>query len=124
MAVNHFTVNYDKIIESKILSKKGIDSLTDILYNVGKTPISKLLLEIADPGAKCYEPRNAILFVNEKGTVTQYIELCFGCNRYFFSSKKIRSMKYCEQKFDLLKAFFSTRGIQYGTILPKRDDEN
>jgi hypothetical protein len=120
VAVNHFTVNYDKVIENRVLSKKGIDSLTDILYNIRKTPDGKLPLEIFGE-IKCYEPRNAILFINSQGVVTQYIELCFGCQKYFFSSKKIRPMEYCEQKYEMLKQLFLKQGIQYGTILPKRD---
>jgi hypothetical protein len=121
IAVNHFTVDDNKIIESRILSKDAIDSLTDILYNVGKTPVGKLPMEI-DGEIKCYEPRNAILFINSEGIVTQYIELCFGCQKYFFSSIKIKPMEYCEQKYEMLKQFFLKQGIQYGTILPKRGE--
>ena len=120
VAINHFIVNSDKIIEEKVLSKKGIDSLTDILYNIGKTPVGKLQAA-AVAEIKCYAPRNAILFINSEGVVTQYIKLCFGCQKYYFSSRKIRSMEYCEQKYDLLKALFLTQGIQYGTVLPKNE---
>jgi hypothetical protein len=123
IAVNHFTVDDDKIIESRILSKKGIDSLTDILYNVGKTPVGKLRVETFAE-LKCYSPRNAILFINKEGMVTQYIELCFECQKYYFSSRKIKSMEYCEQKYEMLKQFFLKQGIQYGTLLPNRNDEN
>lgn len=121
IAVNNFIVDNDKIIESRILAKKGIDSLTDILYNVGKTPVGKLPMEIYGE-IKCYAPRNAILFINSEGVVTQYIELCFGCQKYYFSSRKIKSMEYCEQKYEMLKQFFLKQGIQYGTILPKHDE--
>ncbi len=120
IAVNHFDVSYDKILESKTLSQKGLDSLTDIFYNVGYTPV-KASIYIADPGASCYNPRNAILFINASGDVTQYIEFCFECHRYYLSSSKIKNTEYCEQKYEMLKHFFLKQGIQYGTILPKSE---
>jgi hypothetical protein len=130
IAVDNFAVDYSKVIENKVLSSSGIDSLTDILYNVGFTPYSKIPhkkgeiyeLEIADPGAACYEPRNAILFINAEGKVTQYIEICFMCQRYYLSSSKIKYTVYCDRKYDLLKSYFLAQGIKYGTIFPKREE--
>ncbi|WP_426668779.1 hypothetical protein ACPPVU_21415 [Mucilaginibacter sp. McL0603] len=119
IAVNNFLIDYNKVRETKILSGAGIDSLTDLLYNVGFTPIKgKLPLGVA----MCYEPRNAILFMDGDGKVTQYIELCFTCHGYYLSSKKIKYTVYCEQKYDLLKSFFLMQGIKYGTILPEREE--
>ena len=121
IAVNNFVIDYSKVIESTTLSNAGIDSLTDILYNVGLTPVKGLRFEIADPGGKCYNPRNAILFIDGQGKVTQYIEFCFECHRYYLSSIKIKNTVYCEQKYDLLKNYFLEQGIRYGTVLPKSD---
>jgi hypothetical protein len=117
--VNNFSIDERKVIESRVLSKNGIDSLTNILYNVGRTPVKGVRITIADLGANCYEPRNAILFINDEGVITQYIELCFGCNKYYFSSSKIRMMETCEQKYDMLKAFFLKQGINYGPTKPQ-----
>ncbi|MGZ3820272.1 MAG: hypothetical protein ACXVB6_06750, partial [Mucilaginibacter sp.] len=97
-AINDFAVDYNKVHESKVLSNAGIDSLTDILYNVGFTPVKKIRhkkgaiyeIDVEDPGRMCYEPRNAILFMDADGKVTQYIELCFTCHRYYLSSRNIK----------------------------------
>lgn len=120
LSVNHFYVDNSLVKESKDLTAAGIDSLTDILYNVGYTPV-KLPFKLIDPGRNCYNPRNAILFLNAAGEVTHYIEYCFECERYFLSSSKIKNTEYCEQKFEMLKQFFLKQGIQYGTILPRGD---
>jgi|SRR5215217_6856753 len=114
IAPNHFLIDTTLLKESHLLSSAAIDSLTDILYNVGYTPI-KLPFKLADPGRNCYDPRNAILFLNAEGIVAQYIELCFECERYFLSSSKIKNTEYCEQKFEMLRQFFFERGIKYGT---------
>ena len=120
IALNHFSIDTTLVKESRQLTSAGIDSLTDILYNVGYTPI-KLPFKLVDPGHSCYNPRNAILFLNAAGEVTQYIQYCFECERYFLSSSQIKNTEYCEQKFEMLKQFFLKQGIQYGTIQPKSD---
>ena len=111
-----FVVDYRRIEEFRDLSKKAIDSLTDILYNIGYTPI-KCSIYISDEGTSCYEPRNAILFLDKHGKVIQYIELCFTCKRYFLSSAKIKNGIYCHQKFEMLKNYFLAQGINYGTSI-------
>lgn len=120
LSVNHFYADSSLVKESKELTAAGIDSLTDILYNVGYTPV-KLPFQLIDPGRNCYDPRNAILFLNATGQVTHYIEFCFGCQRYYLSSSKIKNTAYCEQKYEMLKQFFLKQGIQYGTTSPKDD---
>jgi len=121
IAPDNFKINNERIIESKVLSEIAIDSLTDIMYNVGFTPMKiKPKFTIADSGASCYNPRNAILFIDANGVLTHYIEFCWECGRYYLSSSKIKNTTYCEQKLDMLKTFFLTQGIKYGTILPKK----
>lgn len=130
VAINNFAIDTGKVKESKILSNDAIDSLTDILYNVGFKPSKRVPhkkgeiyeLEIADPGYACYNPRNAILFIDADGKITQYIEICLECHRYYLSSRKIKSTVNCKNKYELLKSFFLAQGIQYGTILPKREE--
>ncbi|RYU90113.1 hypothetical protein EWM62_11260 [Mucilaginibacter terrigena] len=117
LAPNKFSINYRKVKEEKTLSSAGIDSLTDILYNVGYTPIKNLNYQMTEQGL-CYNPRNAILFIDNNGNVTQYIELCFQCKGYYYSSSKTKSIEYCEQKYRLLSTFFTSEGINHGTIEP------
>ncbi|HTD41376.1 MAG TPA: hypothetical protein VK671_12195 [Mucilaginibacter sp.] len=131
VAVNNFSIDYSKVRESKILSSIGIDSLTDILYNVGFTPVKRPKykkgevheLWIDDSRSMCiFQPRNAILFIDSTGKVTQYISICFTCHQYYLSSRKIKYTVNCENKYELLKNYFLSQGIQYGTILPKREE--
>jgi len=109
IAVDNFEIDYNKVFNSKTLSAAGIDSLTDIMYNVGFTPVNgSYTVTVSE--RMCYNPRNAILFIDANGTVTQYIEFCFECHRYYLSSRKIKNAIYCEQKYDLLSNFFLLQG--------------
>jgi len=119
MAVSNFKLNAHRIIENKILSLSDIDSLTDIMYNVGF--VSQKAYNYSNIGYSCYNPRNAILFINSKGMLTQYIEFCFECKRLFKSSSKIIIGEFCDQKYEMLKQYFLSQGLQYGTVLPKYD---
>jgi hypothetical protein len=49
IAVNDFKIDYSKVIESKKLSDAGIDSLTDIMYNFGLTPVKRNLFRNSRP---------------------------------------------------------------------------
>lgn len=119
MAPNRYHVNYHRIIEKRELTPGGVDSLTDILFNVGF--LSKKTYDYPDPKCSCYSPENAILFMNNKGEVIQYVELCFNCEKYYCSSSKIMLGEFCTQKFGILKALFRNQGLKYGTErLPSR----
>jgi hypothetical protein len=112
---NEFVIDYSQVIEFQDLSKAAINSLTDILYNIGLTPIKCGGLETTDPEYSCYNPRNAIVFTNEKGKVIGYMAICFECHRHYFSSVKMKGMPYCARKYELLRKFFRSQGITYGT---------
>jgi hypothetical protein len=119
MAVNHFVINHHRIKEVKVLSPAAIDSLTDILYNTGFA--SQKVYNYPVTEYNCYEPRNAILFIDKNGRLTSYIEFCFECQRYYYSSSTTKSIDYCEQKYSILRSFFFRQGLNYGTIVPNQD---
>jgi hypothetical protein len=103
------TIQYSKIIEVKTLLLQQVDNLTDILYNYGyRGPTNTI------SASSCYIPRNAILFLDSKGNVIEFIEICFQCRGTRESSRKIDIGEMCEQKFDMLRAFFKKAGIEYG----------
>ena len=104
------TVCYSKLNEIITLNSAQIDTLTNILYNTGFRGNTFIVTEI-----KCYEPRNAILFIDSLVKTFAYIELCFGCDKYEVSSNKIYFGEVCKQKFDLLRHFFLSAGVYYGT---------
>jgi len=117
----YLPVANDTIIGSKLrsietLSESGIDSLTDVMYNMGY-PRNSTELRIANPGSKCiFNPRNAVLFTDENGRIKQYIAICFHCHQVFYSSKKFRGTEYCEQKFELIKQYFISQGLKVGVV--------
>lgn len=111
--VKNKIIDNKKVLEQIILTATQTDSLTSLLYNVGFTPV-----KTAHPfnvGANCYEPRNAILFLDAKGRAFEYLEICFGCQQTKRSSPLIKEGEYCSTKFDLLRKFFIMSGIKYGT---------
>jgi hypothetical protein len=110
-------LDHTRIKEKKILSALEVDKLTDVLYNFGYTSTKsyKNLLYPADDGYNCYNPRNAIVFLDEKGLIAEYIEICFECHRREESSEKMKTGEFCTEKYDLIRKYFYANGIKYGT---------
>jgi hypothetical protein len=102
-------VDLSLIKESAKLDSLQIDSLTDILYNIDY----KGTLFYYSEG--CFFPKNAILFFDTDGQVFAFIELSFQCSGFKVSSKKVTHLKFCNEKYDLLKSFFRKSGVLYGT---------
>lgn len=110
------TVLYSRLKEVKTLTLTQVDKLTDILYNHGFRGGTYTINEAA-----CYNPRNAILFLDSKGKVIELIEVCFECRKTSESSDRITLGEMCEQKLDMLFGLFKNVGIEYGItkgILP------
>ena len=85
--------------------------MTNIIFNIGyRGKISFL------EATGCYNPRNAVLFFDSKNNLLEFIELCFECQGHRLSSDKIELGDLCNQKYTLLKEFFSKAGIQVGTV--------
>jgi len=105
------TICYKKTHEAVSLTSAQIDSLTDILYNVGYNGPVHTISE-----SECFNPRNAIVFLNKKGKILAYIEICFECERYQASNKQVTIGEICTPKYELLRKFFVSLGINYGTL--------
>jgi hypothetical protein len=104
------TICYARLFEVKMLTYTQVDNLTDILYNYGVWVITHIA-----GTHDCYNPRNAIIFLDKNGKPFEYIEICFECKRTEESSTRISIGQPCDQKMDMLKDFFSKAGIEYGT---------
>lgn len=113
---NSYDLNKGRLISSVKLSPQGVDSLTDILYNYGYTPVKlpKNVTWIDEPTG-CYDPRNAILFLDAKGKVIEYMEICFACEQTRWSSRKIKDVTFCVDKYAMIRRFFFKNDITYGT---------
>jgi hypothetical protein len=100
----------DSLIESKTLTNEDISNLTDILFNnfYKRQPNYGVVTQ-------CFFPRNAIIFLDKFGNLTDYILLCFHCNRHQEGSDSVKYGDECEQKVELLRDFFISKGIMFGT---------
>jgi len=103
------TVCYSKLHEIKTLTFSQVDRLTDILYNYGYRGTIYTMST-----AMCYNPRNAILFIDSSGKAFEFIEICFECDKTRESSDKISLGDLCDQKMSMLKDLFKKTGIEYG----------
>lgn len=95
--------------ERKTLTLPQVDRLSAILYNYGYIKAPEVV-ELT----KCYVPRNGILFLDVKGKVFEFIEICFSCRHDVLSWEKKGNEDFERPKFDLLKNFFRSVGIEYG----------
>ena len=110
------TVCYSKLFEVKTLSLTQIDKLTDLMYNYGFKFIPKIKGNVYLIGSvlQCYNPRNAILFLDKDNKVFEFIEICFECKRIRTSSDSIGIGVKCNQKLKMIQNFFKEVGIDYG----------
>lgn len=113
---NSYMLNNRRLMSKTILTPAAIDQLIDILYNY-KYPPNKSTngTILIDEPVGCYNPRNAIVFIDARNRIIEYIEICFECSKETFSSPAIRRLSYCGQTFNMLKDFFVDNGIKYGT---------
>jgi hypothetical protein len=107
--INQDTINHKEFEQVVKLNLSQIEKLTDIILNYSH---KGKFYAISD--AKCYEPRNAILFLDKNDKVLGFIEICFGCDHLRTSDKRIDIGDYCTQKYDLIKDIFRESGIKYG----------
>ena len=109
LKIGQDTINEKEFLELKKINLNQIEKLTDIIINYG---FKSKYHSIKD--TKCYDPRNAILFLDKDKKVIAFIEICFGCDNLRTSDVKIDFGEYCEQKFDLIKKIFADSGIKFG----------
>lgn len=100
-------VDLDAMLEVKTLEKDIENILLDILANYKN--ISK-----TDQAIMCYNPRNAILFIDKADNILGYIEICFDCLKYIASEKSLQDLSFCQDKFEALRKIFMAAGIKYG----------
>jgi len=103
------TINLKEFEQQISLNLAQIEKLTDVIFNY-----SHKGKEYAISDAMCYQPRNAIIFLDSNNKILGFIEICFGCNHIRTSDKRLDIGDYCEQKYDLIKDIFRECGIKYG----------
>lgn len=96
-------------LERIVLRKSQIDSLTDVLYNNfyrGKFLTSEVMM--------CFNPRNAIVFVDASGKEFERADVCFECLNYETAPVTLRFGDDCNWKVNHLDSFFVSCGIKHG----------
>jgi hypothetical protein len=108
--VSRNSVKSDSLVEVKLLSKAGLNTLTDILYH---NFIKKRgnVMELS----QCWFPRNAILFYDSAGKLFETVIICFHCKEYQTSSEKVNLGEKCNAKVEKLRMFFISQGVKFGT---------
>jgi hypothetical protein len=102
----------DSILEIRVLKKADIDRLTDIIFNYPSTRQGNIRST-----RSCFQPRNAILFIDKVGQVREYALISFSCDQFEISSNKIEKWDPCYQKSQMILRLFISEGIKYGTDL-------
>jgi hypothetical protein len=106
-------------LERIVLSKIQIDSLTDLLFNnffKGRVYFGE--------GVGCFEPRNAIVFVDAAGKEFERADVCFVCGNYRTAPTEFTFGDDCKVKMRLLDPFFVSCGIKIGTRSDKPNDQH
>ena len=104
-------LDYKNLKEVKNLELPKIIELSDILYNFNYDPKK----DATFLGTSCYEPRNAIVFLDNQDNIVEYIEICFSCLGFHVFNKS-KFGDFCTGKIDLIKNFFYANGIMYGVL--------
>lgn len=104
------TLRRDLILEKIKLSEEQVDSITEVFYNYNYSLKTKNYIP---ENYACYEPRHAIVFMNSKGKVENYIKLCFNCARFDSNLPKAVWGNFCTGKYELLQQRFAAAGITY-----------
>jgi hypothetical protein len=107
--IGHDKFNPEFYDEVATLDPEQITELTDIIFNYTYKKKPYVI-----SSANCYMPRNAILLLNNENIIIAYLEICFGCHGFRSSSEEFGIGEYCSQKYEMIKAIFRERKIQYG----------
>lgn len=107
LPVENDTICFSKLDGIVCLNSSQISILSDILYNAcyGWTVVDW-------SPASCYLPHNAIIFFDRDDKPFELIEICFGCRRLRYSSKKIEKFEECDFTYDNLKTYFKQLGLK------------
>lgn len=100
------------------LNSEEINELSNLVLNfkMKKKP-SRLVLAITG----CYEPRNAILFLDANDNIISRIAICFSCGGIYQLPKEtikdfnlLSEIEACGEIFNHYKKIFRNGGIKYG----------
>ncbi|WP_107830808.1 hypothetical protein ABZR88_07895 [Mucilaginibacter yixingensis] len=120
LIIAHDTLDRSTLIETKEINQSQINGLTELIYNTNwRNPSFPYHVE---GHGGCYDPRNAVVFIDKDGKVIDYIQICFHCmESHSMNDDRLSIGTLCNQKYDLMKKWFINLGITYGTIKTEKD---
>lgn len=113
LIINNGVMDTTTLIEKKELNFIQIDKLSNLIFNTDYRKKDKTHYLTF---GKCFEPRNAIIFLDSEGRVLDFLEICFNCQQYRSGSEKLDPGVLCTQKYELLSDYFKVVGITYGIL--------
>jgi hypothetical protein len=95
------------------LNQQQLDSLSHLAFNY-KSKVQEGVF--VKPQVKCYTPRNSILFFDKHDKLFLNIEMCFECEKIYFTPNEMPSNTFDVRCRDLslFKVFFKQCNIHYG----------
>lgn len=100
------------IYEIQELNPNQVDSLSNLMFNYR---LNKNLRYYSESGCgRCYQPRNAILFLDNQGKPIHVFEICFGCEKVKnYTRSPNKDITSCVN-YNSYKAFFKQCNIHFG----------
>lgn len=97
------------------LNTNEINDLSNLMFNFNYKVINKKK-PIESSITKCYTPRNAFIFLDEKQNVISVLEICFECRQYYLypESENFGNVlgKRCDITLDYFKRIFLEKGFE------------
>ena len=110
LVITNKQLDYSTLIETKTLTSKQIEELSNIIYNYEYTGLRDYTF-VGHAG--CFYPRNSIIFFDKNGNIFDHLDICFSCHGYDSASGKLDVGTACAQKFGMLARFFVKAGVKY-----------
>ena len=102
-------IDWLQVKDSMTVNQSQIDTLSDILFNIGcrtDTVSSNVSYAV---GADM-----VMLFYNSKNELFEYIPICFECMNFFIETENKRKNigRPCNTKFEIIRRFVKTTGLR------------
>jgi len=111
--INDGLMDTTTLVEKKELNIRQVDQLSRLIFNTDYKKNDRA--HIVSFG-KCFESRNAIIFLDQDNRVIDFLEICFSCKQYHSGSEQLDPGILCTQKYELLSNYFKSVGISYGIL--------
>lgn len=100
-------IDLKKMFEIKSLDVNLTNKMLDIMANYDNKGMG---MDIAF----CWDPRNAVVFLDKSEKVIGYIEICFDCQQYKIQPEELPISNFCNEKMDAVQGLMIRAGISHG----------